>query len=169
MYLTFSFHSLPVASMSHPSSLLTLPVTSMRHPVFLCMLHLGRPCVTPFLCVFVDWFLLSFMSEIIDSWALEGTFFAHFEVFGRSRATIISHWISDAILGDFYGGCPHERVAPFWSTFGILFGTWASHVAFFIVFLRSVFEARFFIDFGWPQGSKIDAFGGWPTWLKCGK
>ena len=63
----------------------------------------------------------------------------------------------------------HENLVSFWSTFGTLFGTWGSQVAFFIVFLMYFFEARFFIDFGWPQGSQIDAFWGWPTWLKCGK
>ena len=46
----------------------------------------------------------------------------------------------------------------FWSPFGTLFGTWSSQITFFCVFLRLCFQARFFIDFRWPEGSKNDAF-----------
>ena len=53
-----------------------------------------------------------------------------------------------------------ETGVSFWSIVGTLLGTWGSQVAFFIVFVRYLFEARFVIDFGWPQGSKIDVFWG---------
>ena len=85
---------------------------------------------------------------------------AHFGVFGRSRATLITHWISGAILGEFWTGVPTD-----WEfLLGVLLAHFLAHgrlmLHFSSFFLRYFFEARFFIDFGWPQGSKNDAFGG---------
>ena len=93
---------------------------------------------------------------------------ARFGIFGRSKAALVSYWGPDAILGFFYDGA-HESGVPFWSTVGTLFGTWAPHDAFFIVFSAYFFKALLFIDFGRPKGSKIDALGRWLTWLKCSK
>ena len=72
---------------------------------------------------------------------------SHFDPQGRPDAKKTDNSGSLAALGP-----------PFWSTFGTLFGTWSSHIAFFVVFLRACFEARFFIEFRWPDGSKIGAF-----------
>ena len=78
------------------------------------------------------------------SWGGPGS---HFDPQGRPDAKKTENSGSLAALGP-----------PFWTTFGTLFGTWSSQIAFFVVFLRLFFEVRFFIDFRWPEGSKIGAF-----------
>ena len=60
--------TLPVTSMSHRSSLHTLPMTSMCHPIFFACFVFYVHASPLLLCVFVNWFLFSFMSEIIDFW-----------------------------------------------------------------------------------------------------
>ena len=89
---------------------------------------------------------------------LEGVPGSHFDTQGRPDAKKTENSGSLAALGP-----------PFWSPFGTLFGTWSSQIAFLVDLLMVFFEARFFIDFRWPEGSEIDAFWRWSTWLKCSK
>ena len=79
--------------------------------------------------------------------ALEGGPGSHFDTQGRPDAKKTENSGSLAALGP-----------PFWTPFGTLFGTLSCQFAFFIVVLKVCFEARFLIDFWWPEGSKIDAF-----------
>ena len=74
------------------------------------------------------------------SWGRPGS---HFDTQGRPYAKKTENSGSLAALGP-----------PFWSPFGTRFGTWSSQIAFLIVFSRVFFEARFFIDFRWHEGSK---------------
>ena len=108
------------------------------------------------------------MLEITDCLTLEGTFLAHFGVFGPPGNN--NHPLGPRCnLGSILSGCPREKGVLFWSTFAHFLANGRLMLHFSSFFLRYAFEARFFIDFGWPEGSKIDAFGGWRTWLKCGK
>ena len=66
----------------------------------LCVLH---PWITPFLCVFVDWFSNAFSVRnrryLSSGGYLLGSFWALLAVL----ATIITHWDPDVILGQFSG------------------------------------------------------------------
>ena len=132
----------------------------------LCVLH---PWITPFLCVLVDWFSNMFSVRnrryLSSGGYLLGSFWALLAVLGNYYHPLGPRCDFRSIFND---GRP-KMLPPFCNTFGTLFGTWASHDAFFIVLLTYFFKALFFIDFGRPKGSKINAFWRWSTWLKCGK
>ena len=72
---------------------------------------------------------------------------SHFDTQGRPDAKKTENSGSLAVPGP-----------PFWSPFGTLFGTLLSQFAFLVVFLKIFFETHFFIDFRWPEGSRINAF-----------